>query len=162
VVIRRPIERLCRRLRTASPQSGHNPHGFIAWRLLELDRNYKAWHERTDEGKRLRSEQSFPEWVQEVNANFRRIIEPDIYPDEYVGLVLSEEELRALTRALLERLQWDPGGAIISALGQTLRLEVVPPLLSVTRSSARTEVRRTRNTAKLPFKRSVLFCSTDP
>jgi len=100
--------------------------------------------------------------VQEVNANFRRIIEPDIYPDEYVGLVLSEEELRALTRALLERLQWDPGGAIISALGQTLRLEVVPPLLSVTRSSARTEVRRTRNTAKLPFKRSVLFCSTDP
>jgi len=135
VVIRRPIQRLCRRL-TAEPSIQHQP-GFIAWRLLELVRNYKQWYESSAEGERLRCKQPFDEWLREVNASFRRIIQPDIFPEVYLGLVLSEDEINALTQACLERLEWDPEEAI-SALGYTLKLEVVPALLAVSRSSART------------------------
>ncbi len=51
--------------------------------------------------------------------------------------MLSDQELNALAQALLERFSWDPEGAV-SALGLTLKLEMVPALLAVTRSSART------------------------
>ncbi len=75
-MIRRPVQRLCHRLRT-EPSAQHQP-GFIAWRIVELDRNYKQWTEMTEEGERLRSKQPIDKWMREVNASFRRIVEPDI------------------------------------------------------------------------------------
>jgi hypothetical protein len=97
-VIRRPIQRLCRQL--AAEPSTQNQPGFIAWRLLELDRNYKRWYEATEEGERQRSRQSFDEWMREVNTSFRRIVEPDLYPDAYLGLALRVSRLHGTSRGL--------------------------------------------------------------
>ena len=131
-MIREPIQQLAQRIR-AEPSVQHEP-GFIAWRLLELDRNYKQWYQASETGQ-LRSTEAFDDWMRDVNTGFRRVVDADIYPDSYLGLVLSDEELDLVTQALIERLKWDPEGAL-SALGHTLKLEVVPPLLEIARSTA--------------------------
>jgi hypothetical protein len=133
-MIRPAIQHLCDRIRTEP--SVQNQPGFIAWRLLELNLGYQRWYQMHEAERERDSGHSLADWKRKINASFRQVVDRNIYPDEYLDLLLSEDELNAVTQALLERLQWDPRGAV-SALGYTLKLEAIPPLLEVIRSGGR-------------------------